>query len=105
MPETTRPPGSGLDTAEPEKRYPPPPLGARFYPFWTLNRSQTVPGLAKRGACVWNFGNVSGSTFRNFGKTAEYGKPNLARFGGTLTSPVRANPQFGKGCKSINPFS
>ena len=82
-----------------------PPLGARFYPFWTLNRSQTMPGLAKRGACIWNFGNVSGSTFRNFGKTAEYGKPNLARFGGTLTSPVRANPQFGKGCKSINPLS
>jgi hypothetical protein len=82
-----------------------PPVSARFYPFWTLNRSQTVPSLAKRGACIWNFGNVSGTTFRNFGKTAEYGKPNLARFAGTLISPVRANPQFGKGCKSINPFS
>jgi hypothetical protein len=81
-----------------------PPLGARFYPFWTLNRSQTVPGLAKIGACVWNFGNVSGSTFRDFGKTAEYGKPHVAQFGGTLISPVRANPQFGKGCKKINPF-
>jgi hypothetical protein len=81
-----------------------PPLGARFYPFWTLNRSQTVPGLAKRGACVWNFGNVSGTTFRNFGRTAQYGKPHVARYAGTLISPVRANPQLGTGCKSINPF-
>ena len=35
------------------------PLGSAFYPFWTLNRAQRIPGTgAPRGACVWNFGNV-----------------------------------------------
>jgi hypothetical protein len=62
-----------------------PPQGAAFYPFWTLANQQSV--------CVWNFGNViAGATTNDFGKTAEYGVPDVARFAGTLTSPVMANP-------------
>jgi len=38
--------------------------------------------------CVWNFGNNQPNTFRNFGKDAQYGAPNLARYGGTLISAV-----------------
>jgi hypothetical protein len=81
-----------------------PPVSARFYPFWTLNRSQTLTGLAQVGSCVWNFGNVSPSTFRDFGKTAEYGQPHVARFAGTLTSPVRNNPTLRPSCKQVTPF-
>jgi len=64
-----------------------PPAGAKFYPFWTLGR-----GAA---GCVWNFGNViPGRTVQSFGGDAEYGTPDIARFGGTSTSPVLSNPQL-----------
>jgi hypothetical protein len=39
----------------------------------------------------------------NFGGDAEYGSPDVARFGGTLTSPVLPNPQFSGKC-SLNSF-
>ena len=42
---------------------------------------------------MWNFGNVlPGVTKRTFGKDAQYGVPDVARFGGTNTSPVMTNP-------------
>ncbi|HUY51078.1 MAG TPA: hypothetical protein VMV92_36150 [Streptosporangiaceae bacterium] len=64
-----------------------PPAGARFYPFWSL-------GHGSGAGCVWNFGdNIAGQTVRNFGGDAQYGTPDIARFGGTLTSPVLSNPQ------------
>jgi len=48
---------------------------------------------------VWNFGaNIAGVTTNDFGKTAEYGTPDVARFGGTLTSPVTPNPALSKTC-------
>lgn len=68
-----------------------PPLGPgglTFYPFWTLAHSPA--------GCVWNFGNViPGQTVQNFGGPAEYGTPDVARFGGTFTSQVISNPQLG----------
>lgn len=65
-----------------------PAVNSRFYPFWTLSK-----------ACQWNFGNViAGQTMRSFGGAAEYGTPDIARYGGTLTSAVIANPQFSGGC-------
>jgi hypothetical protein len=71
-----------------------PPLGAQFYPFWTLTNKQS-----SSGACVWNFGNVNpGVTTNDFGKDAEYGTPDVARFGGTLTSAVMPNAQSAKNC-------
>jgi hypothetical protein len=51
-----------------------------------------------RGACTWNFGNVLPVTRNTFGKTAQYGTPDVARFGGTLTSPVQTNPALQPGC-------
>lgn len=72
------------------------PAGAAFYPFWSLGRSG-------RGSCVWNFGNdIRGVTVNDFGGDAEYGTPDVARFGGTVTSPVLANPELGRGCGPIS---
>ena len=70
-----------------------PPQGAQFYPFWTLGSQ------SKHGVCVWSFGNdIAGLTVNDFGQAAEYGTPDVARFGGTLTSAVMANPEFAKNC-------
>ncbi|GAA1555152.1 hypothetical protein GCM10009804_10030 [Kribbella hippodromi] len=76
------------------------PKGAAFYPFWSLGSTralQASPGLGR--LCVWNFGNViNHQTVQTFGKTAQYGTPDLARFGGTLTSAVLPNPQLTTRC-------
>jgi hypothetical protein len=81
-----------------------PPLAAKFYPYWTMNNTQRLPGVKlPAGACVWNFGNtIRNVTTQDFGKDAEYGVPDVARFGGTLTSPVMANPEFSGGCPSFS---
>jgi hypothetical protein len=80
------------------------PLGSKFYPFWSLNESQHLAGShAPSGACVWNFGNVlPGVTTQTFGKDAEYGKSDVARFGGTDASKVFANPAANGNCPSFN---
>ncbi len=106
-----------------------PPVGANFYPFWTLGRGSLAAcqgggdGHAAAGSgcgrggggasaspggqqlpqsfCLWNFGNViPGTTVNTFGGDAEYGSANLLRYGGTATSPVMPNPQFAGGCGS-----
>ncbi|MGH7608815.1 MAG: hypothetical protein ACREOD_02560 [Candidatus Dormibacteria bacterium] len=94
-----------------------PPVGANFYPFWTVGRGQFQRGggpdasasgdanaaadLGAEGrysACFWNFGNViPGSTVNTLGMDSEYGTADLARYGGTATSPVMANPQLSCG--------
>jgi hypothetical protein len=72
------------------------PAGAAFYPFWTLGKLSAPAG----DLCVWNFGNViPGTTARDLGRTAQYGTPNIARFGGTLISQPVANPQFNGSCE------
>ena len=71
------------------------PIGSKFYPFWSLS-SQFLGGA--HSACVWNFGNVLPNTVKTFGKDAEYGTPNVARFAGTSTSAVQANPEFSGRC-------
>jgi hypothetical protein len=78
------------------------PVGAAFYPFWTIGQQVSPftrpPGHATT-ACLWNFGNdIPGITTADFGKTAQYGTPNLARFAGTLTSAVLPNPQLNASC-------
>jgi len=74
-----------------------PPISAKFYPFWSLG-----PGsLGSAGtSCLWNFGNTEPNTIAAFGKDAQYGVPDVARYGGTLASPVLANPQFASGCRA-----
>ena len=70
-----------------------PPTGARFYPFWTLGHGGQL------GGCVWHFGNViAGQTTSTFGRDAQYGIADVARYGGTLASPVLANPQTSRSC-------
>ena len=63
-----------------------PPIGAKFYPFWSLSPQSSAARVALT-RCVWNFGNVLPTTTQTFGKDAQYGTPDVARFGGTLTSP------------------
>ncbi len=80
-----------------------PPAGAAFYPFWSLNKTQILKGLSGTGVCVWNFGNdIANVTTRDFSKNAQYGKPDVNRYGGTLIGPVRTNPEFVTGCKSVS---
>ena len=81
-----------------------PPLGSEFYPFYSLNDTQTLKGVkSPSGACVWNFGNIlPGVTTRDFGKDAEYGSPDTARYGGTVISAPRSNPEFDKSCPSFD---
>ena len=76
------------------------PAGADFYPFWSLGHPAGALGAISGSVCVWNFGNViPGVTKTNFGGVAQYGTPNLARFGGTLTSPPIPNPQLSTSCR------
>ena len=78
------------------------PQGSDFYPFWTLNNTQRIDGSPRR-ACVWNFGKVlPGVTKRTFGRDAQYGVPNVARFGGTNTSPVITNPATTGRCAKVH---
>jgi hypothetical protein len=81
-----------------------PPLGAKFYPFWTLTNTggTSIANMFEAGACIWNFGNViPGVTTNNFGKDAEYGSPHFARFGGTAISAVQANPEVTGSCPAL----
>jgi hypothetical protein len=80
------------------------PLGSKFYPFWSLNNTQHLGGVRTPArACVWNFGNVlPGVTRQAFGKDAQYGVSDVARFGGTNASPVIANPAVTGKCPSLS---
>jgi hypothetical protein len=80
------------------------PLGSKFYPFWSLNDSQRLPGVrAPHAACVWNFGNVlPGVTKQTFGKDAQYGVSDVERYGGTNASAVLANPAVTGNCPAVS---
>ncbi len=69
-----------------------PAQGSHFYPFWSLSPQPSALG-SHVTSCVWNFGNVLPRTFQTFGKDGEYGVPDVARFAGTDTSAVMANPE------------
>ncbi len=83
------------------------PLGSNFYPFFSLNDSQTLPGITTpTSACVWNFGDIlNGVTTQDFGKDAEYGSSHTARYGGTIISAPTANPEFSGSCPSFTQSS
>jgi hypothetical protein len=71
------------------------PLGSKFYPFWTMTSKQTLSGgLFPAGTCTWNFGNtIKNITTVDFGRDAEYGLPEISRYGGTIASAVFLNPE------------
>jgi hypothetical protein len=75
-----------------------PPKNASFYPFWSIGNQSTPTGFPST-SCLWNFGNdIAGVTSNDFGKWEQYGAPHVARYGGTLTSSVLANPQLSSNC-------
>lgn len=82
-----------------------PPLAAKFYPFFTMTNKtgQNVgTSLFPAHTCVWNFGNtIKNVTTSAFGKDAQYGSTNVARFAGTVISPIISNPEIAKGCPAI----
>ncbi len=73
------------------------PAGSKFYPFWSLSPQHSALG-SHVTSCVWNFGNVIPRTIQTFGKDAQYGVPDVARFAGTNTSAVMANPEGSGRC-------
>ena len=77
-----------------------PPISADFYPYWSLNYSQTLAGSGiPAGSCVWNFGQgLPGTTVNEFAGDGEYGAPDIARYGGTIISGERTNPATLYGC-------
>ena len=79
-----------------------PPVGANFYPFWTLGSSSSEPSLAPTSfACAWNFGNMIPAVTKNAeGGDGEYGLPDLSRYAGTAISPPMSNPQLSSNCGS-----
>ena len=74
------------------------PIGAKFYPYWSLS-AQINPLGVRTTQCAWNFGNVIPGTVKTFGKDAQYGTPDVARYGGTIISAVQPNPQFSGTCR------
>jgi hypothetical protein len=80
-----------------------PPLGAAFYPYWTLTNRQTVGHhLIPSGACVWNFGStIRHVTTNNLGRDSEYGVSDVAQYGGTVISPLEPNPEINGTCPAL----
>ena len=74
-----------------------PPISAKFYPFWSL--SPLFQLGSHTAGCVWNFGNDQPNTLADFGKDAQYGTPDVARYGGTIISAPMRNPSVSGHCK------
>ncbi len=74
------------------------PIGSQFYPYWSLSPLFNALG-SHTTACVWNFGKNLPNTINDFGKDAEYGVSNVARYGGTIISAPQRNPEFSGGCR------
>jgi hypothetical protein len=76
-----------------------PPYPTAHYPYWSMTVPLPIPSTSLH-ACFWNFGEfaVGGVTQTNFGGDAQYGTPNIARFGGTIISAPQRNPEFGGKC-------
>jgi hypothetical protein len=76
-----------------------PPISAKFYPYWTLAASQHSRQSWSPSGCIWQFGQtIPGVTKESFGKDAEYGTPDVARYGGTIISAPMPNPEFTGSC-------
>ena len=73
-----------------------PPVGAKFYPFFSLVGASTDrTDRTDRGdaeGCTLLFGNFSGSGVNDFGRDKQYGASNLSWFFGQNTGGPRVNP-------------
>jgi hypothetical protein len=69
-----------------------PPVGAKFYPFYALDRDGDRNNDGKEGGCTLLFGNFSGSDINNFGRDKQYGAPNLSWFFGQNSGGPTVNP-------------
>jgi hypothetical protein len=76
-----------------------PPTDANFYPYYSLSGPYPFALGSYRTSCVWNFGGNLFNTVENFGGDAEYGTPDVSRYGGTSTGPVLPNAQFTNNCR------
>ena len=76
-----------------------PPIGAKFYPFWSLSPLFGGHGRPLGRVRVELRQRPAQRPCADFGKDAQYGTPDVARYGGTLTSAVLPNPQFNGRCK------
>ena len=74
-----------------------PPIGSQFYPYWSLKPQLNALG-SRSTHCVWDFGKRQFGALNDFGKDAQYGAPDVARYGGTLASAPMANPEFSSVC-------
>jgi hypothetical protein len=64
-----------------------PPVGAKFYPYYSLT------GNPNSGNCAMLFGNFAGHGVNNFGGATEaFGAPNLSWFFGQNTNGPQVNP-------------
>ncbi len=82
------------------------PIGAAFYPYWSVGRSTPAVGSSlPSGTCAFNFGGtIPTATVASFGGDAQYGRPDTVRYGGTLISSPRANPELSTpGCTAPVP--
>ncbi len=69
-----------------------PPLGASFYPFYSVARGGDEEGFGF-GGCAFLFGNNNTTGYVNdLGKDAQYGTPYLPWFFGTSSGGPQANP-------------
>jgi hypothetical protein len=63
-----------------------PPVGAKFYPFYSLENSGNA------STCTLVFGNITGTGTNSFGRDRQYGPANLPWFFGQNSGGVMANP-------------
>jgi hypothetical protein len=75
-----------------------PPISAHFYPYYSLSGPTSFPLGQSSTSCVWTFGGNLSNTIENFGGDAEYGTPDVSRYGGTSTGAVLPNPEFASPC-------
>ena len=67
-----------------------PPVGAKFYPFYSLVGAEGSG--ASSGNCALLFGNVTGNGATDFGRDKQYGAADLPWFFGQNSGGPRVNP-------------
>ena len=77
-------------TPRPGAAAPPRRSASKFYPFWSLSPLSGGDRAATRPCACGTSATYQPNTFKTFGKDAQYGTPDVARFAGTITSAGQA---------------